>query len=170
MRSLVAIFAASLVGCALPAVSWAADPPDAVASGSSAMPNPAAPALCNCPPAHVWRPHRHVRYHARHWRRHRPAPVLAVAPPPYNPLLPITTDSAYDRGMVLHDRSPAVRGTFVGDPGYPPTPPINGVYPYRVQSGPAVYEYDSMANGYVALSQWDSRRVSAVAAPAPAPH
>jgi hypothetical protein len=96
--------------------------------------------------------------------------MFAVAPlPPYNPLLPVTTDPAYDRAMVLHYRSPAVSGVYIADPGFPPTPPVNGVYPYRVQSGPVVYEFDGMANGYVALSQYDSRRVGAVP-PMPAPH
>jgi hypothetical protein len=169
MRSVGAIIAASLHACALPATSRAAESPAAPASGSSGMTNPAAPVTCNCPPVHhVWRGHRHAHYHARHWRR-RPAQSFAAAPPPYNPLLPITTDTAYDRAMVLHYRSPVVTGRFVGDPGFPPTPPVNGVYPYRAQSGAAVYQFDGMANGYVALSQYDARRVGPVAPP-PAPH
>jgi hypothetical protein len=169
MRSLGAILAASLVACGLPAAVRAADPPAAVASGSSTMSNPAAPAACNCPPAHAWRPHRQVKRHVRHVRR-RPALAVAAAPlPPYNPLLPLTTDPGYDRAMVLHARSVPVRGTIVADPGFPPTPAVVGVYPYRVQSGAGVYEYDVMANGYVTLSQWDARRIG-TAPPMPAPH
>jgi len=96
-------------------------------------------------------------------------PQMPFAPlPVYNPLIPSPWDSAYDRVMTLHFRSPEVSGAYVGEPGYPHTPPVRGGQPYRVQSGTAVLQYDGMAGQYITLSQEDARLAfPSAAAPVP---
>ena len=69
---------------------------------------------------------------------------MAEPPDPYNPYLPGTLDTAYDRAMTLHFRSPAVTDTYLSERGWPPTPPIRGLYPYRVRAWGAVYQYDGL--------------------------
>jgi hypothetical protein len=159
MRPFSAIVAAFLMACAASATGRA-DTPPAVAAAAAQPPAPG----CGCPlrvHRHVWR--RHVRYHAR-YRRHWRVAVATVAywpaiPAYYNPLLPTPDDSAYDRAMTLHFRSAAVTGIQIAEPGYPPTPPVRGIYPYRYPAGPAVFQYDGITGQYIALSQYDARRV-----------
>ncbi len=167
MRPLSAIgavlLAVLLIACALPAASRAATAP---AAAAAPMPAPG----CQCPGLqhpHAWRrPHRKVRFHARYRRRWRRTRVAAIMPAPYrpafaayyNPLLPSPGDSAYNRAMVLHFRNPAVTGIYIDDPGYPATPPVVGIYPYRYQSGATVFQYDGITGQYIALSQYDARR------------
>jgi hypothetical protein len=94
---------------------------------------------------------------------------VAAVPPPYNPLLPHPLDTAYDRGMVLHLRHPAVSGFRVVEPGYPPTPPIAGVLPYRVPAYAGVYQYDGLTGQYVRLAQRDAVRSGVPIEPLPPP-
>lgn len=146
------------------------------AGRADGMPAPAAAAMPAAPQCNCLRPHRVVHHrvwrHARHWRRAAPsAPYLAAN---YNPLLPSAWDSAYDRAMTLHLRSPAVSGFVVAEPGYPPTPPVAGIAPYRVPAYAGVYQYDLIAGAYVRLAQSDAVRSGVPlppppAAPAPAP-
>ena len=166
MRAFHAIGAAFLMACAMPATSHAAE----VITGTSAVYPPFA-AGCECPGAryhHAWRPHRHMRYHARYWRHGRPAPV-ALAPPPYwsayNPPIPSLFDSAYDRVMEQYMHSREYGGEYLVEPGYLPRPPIPGLPPFRVAAGGAVFEYDLMADGYVPLAQRDAQRALGGAAP-----
>jgi hypothetical protein len=166
MRPLSAIGAAFLIAFALPATSRA-DTPPAVAAAAQ----PSAPG-CHCPGLrHARRPHRPAHY-ARYWRHWRPARVAmaprAPIPADYDMPLPSPYDSAYDRAMTVHFRSPAVAGIYIADPGYPLTPPVVGLYPYRYQSGPTVFQYDGITGQYIALSQYDARRALPVA-PAPVP-
>jgi hypothetical protein len=152
MRPLSAIAAFIVIACAAPMTSRADGPPPAAAS-EAAVAQPG----CRCPGIrHVRRVH-HVRRYARHWRR----PVLlvrATAPlPVYDPPIPSPWDTAYDRAMTLHFRSPEVSGTYVGEPGYPHTPPIHGVQSYRVRSGDAVLQYDGLIGEYIMLAQADAR-------------
>ena len=90
-----------------------------------------------------------------------------VAPVYYNTGIPSPWDSAYDRAMTLHFRSPFVSGEIDPEPGYPHTPPVLAVGPYRFQSGPAVYQYDGITGQYIMLSQYDAHRVYPVAMAAP---
>ena len=155
MRPLGAITAAFLFACAIPLSGHAGGLP--AATGATAQP----PAFaCDGPPARqAWRPHRHhVRHHAWH-RRHGPAPRIAAAPPPpYDPPIPSPWDSAYDRAMTLHFRSPAVTGSYLLEPGYPPTPPVLGIQHYRVPAGPVVFQYDGVTGQYIQLAQRDAQR------------
>ena len=161
MRSLSAITGTFLIAyafLALPSASRANGmPPRAAAVAAGPM--------CPCPP--VVRKKRPVR-HVRHKRR-APPRAVALAPPPYNPLLPHELDSAYDRGMVLHFRSAAVTGIRNAEPGYPPTPPIAGVLPYRVQAYGGVYQYDGLTGQYVRLAQRDAVRSGLLPSPPPPP-
>ncbi|HVB16218.1 MAG TPA: hypothetical protein VNF04_06790 [Stellaceae bacterium] len=177
MRLISAITGAFLVAFAVPAASQAADPP-AAAAGAAATNMTTAP-QCTCRPVrhfvrHVVRHRRRVRHYVRHWRHRVPVPVpVAIAPPPYNPLLPSPLDTAYDRAMTLHERSAPVSGFFV-DPGYAPTPPVAGVMPYRLPAYAGVYQYDGLTGQYIRLAAGDAQR-SGVAVPpppppAPAPH
>jgi hypothetical protein len=56
-----------------------------------------------------------------------------------------------------------VTGIYHAERGWPPTPPINGLYPYRVRAWGAVYQYDGLIGQYVALAQPDAARVAPVA-------
>jgi hypothetical protein len=157
MRLYSAIATAFLIACAVPATSRADDPQSA-ASAVSQTPAPG----CNCPRVqhrHAWRPHRHARHHARHWRHGWPTPIALLGPPVYyDPPIPSPWDSAYDRAMTLHFRSPEVSGSYVGEPGFPHTPPIRGIQHYRVQAGAAVLQYDGLTGQYIRLAQSDAQR------------
>ncbi len=113
---------------------------------------------CHCPGV----PHHHVRRLRHHYVRHWGYPPPPAMPPPapveYNPLLPGPYDSAYDRAMVLHFRSPPVTGIYIADPGYPPTPPVHGVIPYRTGGGASVMQYDGAIGDYVQLARYDAER------------
>jgi hypothetical protein len=154
MRVLVAIGAAVVMAWLVPSASRA-DAPGPTAAA------PAQPG-CRCLPP---RPHRHVRHHRRVHKR-----MIAMLPPPpiapiyYNTGIPSPSDSAYDRAMTLHFRSPFVTGVADPEPGYPHTPPVRAVAWYRYPSGPAVYQYDGITGEYIALSQYDAQRVFPVAA------
>jgi hypothetical protein len=162
MRPFSAIGVAILIAFALPATSRADNPPS-TAGASKAMAASATPGCTCVRPKRVM--HRHVRHHYRHRRHQR----VAAAPPPYNPLLPHELDTAYDRGMVLHFRSAAVSGFRHPEPGYPPTPPIAGVLPYRVAAYAGVYQYDGLTGQYVRLAQRDAQRSGVPIPPPPAP-
>lgn len=162
MRPFSAIAAALLLASMVPAASHAATPSAAAAVGQPAAPN------CGCAPPHrVW--HRRVVRHV--WRHRRPLHLVAAPPPPppYNPLLPSPLDSAYDRGMTLHFRAPPVSGIRLAEPGYPPTPPIAGVIPYRVPAYAGVYQYDGLTGSYVRLAQTDALRSGLLIPPPPPP-
>lgn len=146
MRLFRAVIAATLMAGLAPAAAWADGMPPA-------------------PGCHCLRPVRHHVRHKRHYVRHvRRAVRVAVAPLPpapvsyYNPLLPSTWNSDYDRAMALHFRSPPVNGIYYPDPGYAATPPVAGVMPYKIRAYGTVYQYDGMAGGYVALAQADAVR------------
>jgi hypothetical protein len=133
--------------------------------------NQSAAAACDEPGPgfrRVHRAHRRVIRHVRHVQRWLPPPPVAVFEASlYNPGLPGTLDPAYDRAMVLHYRSPEVSDIDRAEPGYSPTPPVHGLWPYRVRSWGGVYEYDGMAGQYVRLVPPDAARVAAVAVPLP---
>lgn len=155
MRPFSAMTAAFLLACAVPMPGHADGPPAA-----SALAQPAAPG-CNCPRVqrhHAWRAHRYVHHYARNWRRGSPALIARGLPVSYDPPIPSPWDTAYDRAMTLHFRSPEVSGIYVAEPGFPPTPPVRGIQHYRVQAGGAVFQYDGMADGYVQLAQRDAQR------------
>ena len=160
MRLFSAITGALLLAFALPTAGWA--------DGTS-PPTPPVTPHCTCPPVHhVW--HHRVR-HWRHRRFVRRAPVVAPRPywaSNYNPLLPSPLDTAYDRAMTLHFRSAPVSGEFLTDRGYPPTPPVAGVAPYRVPAYAGVYQYDGLTGQYIRLAAGDAQR-SGVAPPPPPP-
>ena len=164
LRVFSAVAAAFLAVLALPAAGRADGP-------SPAAPTAAMPAGPTCPCVRPTRAVRHHVWHHRRGRHHR----WAAAPPPdlvanYNPLLPVSWDSAYDRAMTLHFRSPAVSGLYNPDPGYAPTPPVAGVIPYRISAHAGVYEYDGLTGVYVRLAQRDAARSGvAIAPPPPAP-
>jgi hypothetical protein len=156
MRPFSAMTAAFLLACAVPVPGHADGPPAA----ASAVAQPAAPG-CNCPRVqrhHAWRAHRYVRHYARHWRHQWPAPIALGPPVIYDPPIPSPWDSAYDRAMVLHLRSPDVSGIYVAEPGFPPTPPVRGIQHYRVQAGGAVLQYDELTGQYIQLAQSDAQR------------
>lgn len=162
MRPLGAIAALLLIAGMVPATSYADGMP---AAKATALPR------CPCPPVrHV----RHVRYrhhYVRHWRRPL-VPLVAVAPlPPYNAPIPWPWDTAYDRGMTLHFRSAAVSGTWTGEPGFPPTPPIVPVEWYREPAADgAVLQYDGLTGEYIRLAAVDGLRARpAPGAPPPPP-
>jgi hypothetical protein len=166
LHAVGAMTAAFLLACAVPAPGHADGPPNP--AGAVAQPTASG---CDCPRVqhrHAWRPYRHARYYARHWRRGWPAPIALGAPIDYDPPIPSPWDSAYDRAMVLHLRSPEVSGTYVGEPGLPHTPPVRGIQHYRVQAGGAVLQYDELTGQYIRLAQSDAQRAFP-SAPAPAP-
>lgn len=161
MRALIAIGAAFVMACLIPTASRA-DAPGPTAAA------PAKPG-CKCPPV---RARKHVRHHRRVAKRMIAAVPPAVAPVYYNTGLPSPWDSAYDRAMTLHFRSPFVTAIVEPEPGYPHTPPVRAAAWYRFASGPTVYQYDGITGQYIALSQYDAHRVYphvVAAAPAPAP-
>jgi hypothetical protein len=160
MRTLGAIGAAVLMMCAVP-VAGRADGPAPVTASERAAPG------CKCPGVQrrAWKPRRVVRHHRR-----GPPPLAVAAPslPPayYNPGIPSPYDTAYNRAMVLHFRSPPVSGLYQPEPGYPPTPPVVGVQPYRVQTGSVVMQYDGLTGEYIQLAASDpSHEFAASAAP-----
>lgn len=174
MRAFHAIGAALLMACAMPATSHA----EAILA-TSTVSAPCGPG-CDRPGLqreawgshrhawrshrHAWQSHRHMRHHARYWRHGRPAAV-ATAPPPayYNPPLANPYDSAYDRVMTQHFRPPPVTVEYPVERGYPVIPRV--AQPYRFAAGGAVFEYDLMADGYVALAQRDAQRARGIAPP-----
>ena len=168
MRPLSAISAAFLIASVFAMPGWAETPPPA--AGTAAR--PPAPG-CVCPgvrqgrAARVQRHARHHAWHRRHWRpaHHAAAVPLRYPPVYYDPPIPSPYDSAYDRGMTLHYRSPTVSGAYRHEPGFPPTPPIRGVQHYRLQAGEAVFQYDGLTGEYIRLAQSDARRVLAVSGP-----
>ena len=153
MRALTVIGAAFLLASAIPATSQAG--PASRPAGASAH----AAATCGAP-GPEFRRHRHVRIHRRHYRHRRLHAMLPPPPPPpyYNTLIPSPLDTAYDRAMVLHFRSPPVSGAYPLDPGYPLTPPVLGVQPYRFPAHGTVYQYDGLTGQYIALSLYDAAR------------
>ena len=156
MRPFNAMIAAALLLAGAAPIAARADAPG---------PSAAAAPGCHCPPVrrHVVRTHRRVWHHARS----APPPEFVPAPIPafYNPALPSPWDTDYDRGMVLHFRSPAVAGVYIPEPGYSPLPPILGVQPYRYAAAGAVMQYDGLTGEYIALAQPDA----AMALPPPPP-
>jgi hypothetical protein len=55
---------------------------------------------------------------------------------------------------------PAVTGTYRAEGALPPTPPIRGLYPYRVRAWSTVYQHDGLIVGqYVALAGPEPARV-----------
>ena len=125
-------------------------------------------AVCNCTRYRSgFRHHHYRRFYARRFPGWLPATAMPPAPDYYNPLLPSTLDTAYDRAMTLHFRSPAVTDTYLAEPGWPPTPPVRGVFPYRVRAWGAVYDYDGLIGQYVALARYDARRIAAAVPIAP---
>jgi hypothetical protein len=134
-------------------------------AGDSTLPRATRVPVCKCPgPIYHSGARRHRRSLAT-VRRYRAGPykAIAVAPDTYNPRLPSPFDTAYDRAMTLHFRSLAVTGTYRAERGWPPTPPIHGLYPYRVRAWGTVYQYDGMIGQYVALALPDAARVAPVA-------
>jgi hypothetical protein len=161
MRFFCVVSVALLAFAAIPATGHAATPPAPPAGTAFATPG------CHCPGL---RPHRIVRVHIRH-RRWAP-PVAVAAPPPlpaaavyYEPGIPSPWDTAYDRGMVLHFRSPDVSGFYFAEAGYPDTPEIVSVQPYRVVNGKAVSQYDGVIGDYVPLAAYDAERLAPVPVP-----
>lgn len=165
MRVLGTVGAAFLIAFAIPAASRADGP--APAGGAAASAAATAPD-CKCPTVQKRRAVR-PRRHARHHRRWHPPPI-AVAPAPalpsvyYNPGIPSPYNTAYDRAMVLHFRSPIVSGLYDPEPGYPQTPPVAGVRPYRVPAGATVTQYDGLIGEYVQLAADDPSHEFALAA------
>ncbi len=163
MRPLSAIAALLLVAGMMPAAGHADVMPPAAAAAK-------APPSCACPGVRHVRHVRHVHRYVRHWRRwRRPVLLMAVAPPPYNAPIPSPWDTAYDRGMTLHFRSPEVSGTWINEPEFPHTPPIVPVQWYRVPAPPAVLQYDGLTGEYITLAQVDALRAFPPAPPPPAP-
>ena len=166
MRVPIAIGAAVLLGCATAAPSRADSATMAPAVGKA---QPAIVAACD-EPGPGFRRHRRVIRHVRYVRRWLPPPVAVFdASAYYNPGLPGTLDPAYDRAMVLHYRTPEVSDIDLAEPGYSPTPPVHGLWPYRVRSWGGVYDYDAMVGQYVRLAAPDAARVAAAAVPLPPP-
>ena len=165
MRPLSAIIAAFLLAAAVPA-SARADAPAATKATQPEKPG------CHCPRVqrrHAAAPRRHLQRHARIVRPAAPPETPPPAAITYNPMLPSPHDSAYDRAMVLHFRSPVVSGFYIPDPGFAPTPPVRGVIPYRMPAGATVMQYDGATGEYIALAQPDAQRVLASVAPPAAP-
>jgi hypothetical protein len=131
----------------------------------ASMPGPG----CHCP-RQAWRPHRHLRYHARYWRHGRPVPLAVALWPAYNPPIPSPYDSAFDRVHTQYTRAREWGGEYLIEPPYVPNPPLPGLPHFVAAAGGAIYEYDIMADGYVQLAQRDVPRVLPVAVPiAPPP-
>ncbi|HEX3863995.1 MAG TPA: hypothetical protein VHY35_20110 [Stellaceae bacterium] len=166
MRLTCALGTALLLVCLSPVASRAAS-----SATANLMSHPMVVA-CDAPVANPnARRHRRVR-HVRHyvhryhrWRR----PMVAYLPPPpppppvvvYNPWLPDPRNTGYDRAMTLHYQSAPVSGVYGLDAGLPPTPPVAGIHPYRMQAGAAVVQYDGLTGEYIPLSQYDAQRVVA---------
>ena len=127
-------------------------------------PEAAAKPRCHCPPVHhAQHPHRHIRHYVR--REWVPAPVVLAAPAIYEPGIPSPWNPGYDRGMVLHFRSPDVSGIYYAEPGLPPTPPVAPVQPYRLADGPTVLQYDGLTGEYIQLSEFDAQRLAPAVMP-----
>lgn len=164
MRMPIAIGATVLLGCAIAPSSRADTAAQAPILAGAHRPLAAA---CD-EPGPGFRRHRRVSRHVRYVRRRlAPAPVAVVEASLYNPGLPGTLDPAYDRAMVLHYRSPEVSDIDRAEPGYSPTPPVHGLWPYRVHAWAGVYDYDAMVGQYVRLAAPDAARVAAAAVPLP---
>jgi len=165
MRLFCAIRATVLLVCAAATASHADGLRSTDSTDSGATPQFRV-ASCNCP-GPVYRRHGRPEAEIRQFRQWPPVSEVAVAvpPDPYNPYLPGTLDTAYDRAMTLHFRSPAVTDTYRRDRGEAPTPPIRGLFPYRVRAWGAVYQYDGLIGQYVVLAQSDAARVAPVAVP-----
>lgn len=161
MRLFCVIRATVLLVCAAATTSHADGLRRTDLSGSGATPQ--ARVACNCPAYRSSVRRVQVRGY-REWRSVSPV-ALPEPPDPYNPWLPGTHDTAYDRAMALHFRSPAVTDTYRSERGEAPMPPIHGLYPYRVRAWGGVYQYDGLIGQYVALAQPDASRVAAVAVP-----
>src|SRR5437763_6575287 len=159
MQLFTVIGAAALLAGAAAATSHA-DGSSTVATGGLVVQTPLT--ACDGPgPGYrsgLRRRHSH-RFHAHYVRR---LPRIAVVEPPdlFNSLLPGTLDTAYDRAMTIHFRSPPVTDTYRAEAGWPPTPPVVGLFPYRVRAWGAVYDYDGIVGQYVALAQPDARRAA----------
>jgi hypothetical protein len=160
MRAFHAIGAAFLMAWMIPVAGHADGTP--AASTVSSAPGPG----CHCP-RQAWRPHRHLRYHARYWRHGRPVPTAVALWPAYNPPLPSPYDSAYDRVHTQYMHAREWGGEYLIEPPYVPRPPLPGLPHFRVAASGAVYEYDIMADGYVQLAQRDAQRALASVAPTP---
>jgi hypothetical protein len=160
MRLFCAIRATVLLVCAAATTSHADGLRSTDSSGAGSA-RQARLVACNCPvPVHRSTVRRQV------FRYQEQVIVPPVAPAEtYNPWLPATHDTAYDRAMTLHFRSPAVTDTYRAERGEAPTPPIYGVLPYRARAYGGVYQYDGLIGQYVALAQPDAARVAAVAVP-----
>lgn len=118
-------------------------------------------AACDC--SGYRGPRHHYRWsYARRFRAWPPETGFEPVEPPdtYNPLLPSTLDTAYDRAMTLHFRSPAVSGSYLAEPGWPATPPVRGLFAYRLRAWGGIYQYDGLIGQYVALAQSDASRVA----------
>ena len=168
MRVPIAIGAAVLLGCAItgPGRAETATTTSGVSQAQHAI-----VAACDEPGPgfrRIHRVHRRVIRHVRYVRRRlAPPPVAVLDASLYNPGLPGTLDPAYDRAMVLHYRSPEVSDIDRAEPGYSPTPPVHGLWPYRVRSWGGVYDYDAMVGQYVRLAAPDAAQVAAIAVPLP---
>ena len=64
--------------------------------------------------------------------------------------------------MTLHFRSPAVSGSYLVELGWPSTPPVLGIVPYRVRDERGVHQYDGLIGAYVVLARSDASRALAV--------
>ncbi len=165
MRLQTVISASVVIALTAGASGHTASAPAIAAAHATPKPRVAA---CDGPAyRHAVYRHRHVRFRAqsRRWWS-----AMEIAPPEtpdyYNPLLPSPYDTAYDRAMTLHFRSPAVSGSYFVELGWPPTPPVLGIVPYRVRDERAVYQYDGLIGAYVALARSDaSRALAAVPLP-----
>lgn len=133
------------------------------AEGRADGPGPAAAQPgCKCPPVKKRVVKRRVVRH--HFAADFHPPPLPDPPPDwYNPGLPSPYDSAYDRAMMLHFRSPPVTG-YREDAGYPATPPYRAVHYYRVPAGAGIAQYDGLIGEYVLLAQDDPAHHHAAAA------
>ena len=165
MRVPIAIGAAVLLGCAFAAPGRADTATTAPAVSKAQQ---ASVAACD-EPGPGFRRHRRVTRHGRYARRRLAAPPLVaeLEASTYNPGLPGTLDPAYDRAMVLHYRSAEVTDIDLAEPGFAPTPPVRGLWPYRVRAWEGVYDYDAMVGQYVRLAAPDAARVAAAAVPLP---
>lgn len=156
MMRLAAIGGAFLIGCALTAPAEA----DVHAVGEKVT--PAAPG-CNCPLV----VHRRVHARVRHHQIPPPAVAVREGPDYYNFLIPSPYDSAFDRVVVDHFRTPDVTGF---DEPWRPKPVWPGILPYRVQAGDGgVLQYDGLIGRYVPLAHEDAALVAAALPPPPPP-
>jgi hypothetical protein len=167
MRLFCALRATVLLVCAAVTPGYADGLRTSDSSGSGGTLQ-ARVAACNCPDT-AYRPsvrrHYRPRSYVRQYQEQEWVSAPVAPPEQYNPYLPSTFDTAYDRAMTLHFRSAAVTDTYLSERGWPPTPPIQGVFPYRVRAWGAVYQYDGLIGQYVALARPDAAQVVAVAVP-----